>query len=252
MKHPQLLLAAALTLLALTMRAAAAKTEMDAEGLVEARDFLEGYRTLNAGDEEFFNLYSDDATLHVHIPGRDHGFVLLGRAYKAWGRENVKSGHLKLDGSIFRGASVERRAERLVIHARRYSTTRCYWDEGYRVVIEKLGSEERILDEEVTLNPAAHCDPTALEADANRVSVTGAGPSWNSPHRPTAAATAAWQPLSQDEIAAMALKIAREAAATPTASVPAGAPSRNPLLPTRKTSNSIHSDVRVDPSDGDE
>ncbi len=249
MKHLHPLLAALLTLPALNV---AAHTEMDAEGLLEARDFLEGYRTLNAGDEKFFNLYSDEATLHVNLLGQDHGFVLRGRAYKAWGRENLKSGHLILDASIFRGASVERRGKRLVIHARRYSTTRCYWDEGYRVVIEKQGSEERILDEVVTLNPASHCDPTAVEADTNRFGLTSASSSWNSPSRPNAAATAAWHPLSQEEIAAMALKLAREAAATPTASVPTAAPSGNTSPPIQKASQTIHSDVRVDPSDGDE
>ena len=108
--------------------------------IVEASAFLEEYRvTGEAQSAQFYDLYSDRAVIHARVQGNDQGVAFQGRAFKAWGRELLKDGRTGLDGSVFREATVEQRANRLIIRAKRYSTTRCYWDPVYQVGIEREG-----------------------------------------------------------------------------------------------------------------
>jgi hypothetical protein len=145
--------------------------------LVEAKTFLDQYRSAShAQSPQFYDLYSDRAVVHAHIQGQDKGVAFQGRAYKQWGRTLLQSGRAALDGSVFRDATVEQRGDRMVIHAKRYSTTRCYWDPTYLVGIEKEGAAYRIVEERLGTNPGARCgasDAASLAAAPAAASIPG-------------------------------------------------------------------------------
>jgi hypothetical protein len=83
--------------------------------------------------------------------------VFDGRAFKRWGRELLEAGRISLDSSTFREATVQQRGSRLIIRAKRYSTTNCYWDDGYQMSIEREGASDRIIDERLAANLTSHC-----------------------------------------------------------------------------------------------
>jgi hypothetical protein len=148
----------AVILIALPSFAAPASEPVRAVDIVESSAFLEGYRVASeAHSAEFYDLYSDRAVIHVHIQDHEQGVAFQGRAFKGWGRQLLQEGRAAPDGSIFHDATVEQRGNRLLIRAKRYSTTKCYWDVGYQVGIEREGSSYRIVDERLTTNPSAHC-----------------------------------------------------------------------------------------------
>ena len=114
---------------------------------------------------------------------------------------------------------MEQRGNRLLIRAKRYSTTRCYWDPTYQVGIEREGSWYRIVDERLTTNPTAHCVPEHAVANASG-SMTSPPPEFTlsppigsvRPFNPQSAA--GWHPLSQQELADKAMQLAQQMAAT--------------------------------------
>jgi hypothetical protein len=183
--------------------------------VVESGAFLEGYRAASeAQSVDFYDLYSDRAVIHIRI--QDRGIAFQGRAFKAWGRQLLKEGRTALDASIFRDATVEQRGNRLLIRAKRYSTTRCYWDLTYQLGIEREGPSYRIVDERLTTNPGARCGPERIAADVSRsmtpltpessLSLTPGGPRSLDAQRPV------WRPLSQQELADKALQLAQQLA----------------------------------------
>jgi hypothetical protein len=185
--------------------------------IVESGVFLEGYRAASeAQSAEFYDLYSDRAVIHIRTQDQDRGIAFQGRAFKAWGRQLLKEGRGGLDGSIFRDATVEQRGSRLLIRAKRYSTTRCYWDLTYQVGIEREGLSYRVVDERLTTNPAARCEPERIAADVSRTMILppsefGLSPTLNSA-RPLDARSAEWRPVSQQELADKAMQLAEQMA----------------------------------------
>jgi hypothetical protein len=185
--------------------------------IVEAGAFLEGYRTASeAQSTDFYDLYSDRAVIHIRTQDQDRGSAFQGRAFKAWGRQLLKEGRAGLDGSIFRDATVEQRGNRLLIRAKRYSTTRCYWDLTYQVGIEREGPSYRIVDERLTTNPASRCGPERIAADVPG-SMTAPAAEFSSSQTSGNAASldaqrAEWRPLSQQELADKARQIAQQMA----------------------------------------
>ena len=205
--------------IALQSFAAAAAEPVRSVDIVEASAFLEGYRAASeAQSSEFYDLYSDRAVIHARIHDQSQGVAFQGRAFKAWGRQLLKEGRAALDGSIFRDATVEQRGSRLIIRAKRYSTTRCYWDPNYHVGIEREGPSYRIVDERLTTNPTAHC-----LAERTLVNASGSMP-LSAPEftlSPTSSSVrpldsqgmASWHPLSQQELADKAMQLAQQMAA---------------------------------------
>jgi hypothetical protein len=183
--------------------------------IVESTAFLEGYRAASeAQSPDFYDLYSDRAVIHARILNQAKGVAFQGRAYKQWGRELLVSGRAALDGSVFRDATVEQRGTRMVIRAKRYSTTRCYWDATYQVGIEKEGASYRIVDERFTTNPAAQCVPGRAAADPRVVSLVppaefSGPPGYPSSRVVDAPTVPAWHPLSQEELAGEARQLAQ-------------------------------------------
>jgi hypothetical protein len=187
--------------------------------IVESSAFLEGYRAASeAQSAEFYDLYSDRAVIHARVQDQGQGIAFQGRAFKAWGRQLLKEGRAALDGSIFRDATVEQRGIRLLIRAKRYSTTRCYWDPTYQLGIEREGPSYRIVDERLTTNPTAHCVPEHAVVNASE-SMTlpprefSLSPAISSVRPFDPQSTASWHPLSQQELADKAMQLAQQMAA---------------------------------------
>jgi len=189
---------------------------------VEAKDFLDRYRTLNnAQSPEFYDLYSDRAVIHVVIQGQNQGVSFQGRIYKPWARDLLQRGRAGLDGSVFRDATVERRGARLVLRAKRYASTHCYWDTSYQLGIEKEDAVYRIVEERYAINPSAHCDAAPAVAATQTLAGIDAGgtapamtlQSNSNPVFAGSPVTGGYRPLSQQEIAETALRMAQEMAA---------------------------------------
>jgi len=209
----------AATFIVLQSNAVSAVEPVRSVDIVESSAFLEGYRAASeAQSADFYDLYSDRAVIHARIQDQDQGIAFQGRAFKTWGRQLLKEGRAGPDGSIFRDATVEQRGSRLLIRAKRYSTTRCYWDPTYQVGIEREGSSYRIVEERLTTNPTAHCVPERTTADASK-NMTLPPPEVRLP--PTTGgvrlldpqSTVGWHPLSQQELADKAMQLAQQMAA---------------------------------------
>jgi hypothetical protein len=207
----------AVLLIALCSFPALAAEPVRSVDIVESSAFLEGYRAASeAQSADFYDLYSDRAVIHARIQNREQGIAFQGRAFKAWGRLLLKEGRAAPDGSIFREATVEQRGSRLLIRAKRYSTTRCYWDPTYQVGIEREGPSYRIVDERLTMNPTAHCVPEHAVANASGSMTPEFTPSTVSGGvRPLDSQGIApdWHPLSQQELADKAMQLAQQMAA---------------------------------------
>ena len=185
--------------------------------IVEASAFLDGYRAASeAQNPDFYDLYSDRAVIHARVQDHHSGIAFQGRAFKAWGRQLLDERRAGLDGSIFRDVTVEQRGRRLLIRAKRYSTTLCYWDSTYQVGIEREGASYRIVEERLTTHPDAHCPPErtktepALSLPPPDLSV----PSTLASRRlldPEGAM--GWHPLSQQDLADQARQLAEQIAA---------------------------------------
>ena len=202
--------------------------------IVEASAFLEEYRVASeAQNVEFYDLYSDRADVHARVQDREQGIAFQGRAFKTWGRELLKEGKTGLDGSIFREATVEQRGSRLLIRAKRYSTTRCYWDPTYQVGIEREGATYRIVDERLTTNPTAHClaahiSTGAAQPSPDAVSEATSGISDTSA-RKTDSLGPEWRSLSEQELADKSMRLAQQLAAA-RASLPGPDPATSPSV----------------------
>jgi hypothetical protein len=209
----------AVLLIALQSFPASAAESVRSVDIVESSAFLEGYRAASeAQSADFYNLYSDRAVIHARIQDHGQGVAFQGRAFKAWGRQLLKEGRAALDGSIFRDATVEQRGSRLIIRAKRYSTTRCYWDPNYHVGIEREGPSYRIVDERLTTNPTAHClsERTVVNASASMPlspSELTLSPTSSSGRPLDSQGIANWHPLSQQELGDKAMQLAQQMAA---------------------------------------
>jgi hypothetical protein len=119
-----------------------------------------------------------------------------------------------------------------VIRAKRYSTTRCYWDPTYQVGVEKEGPSYRIVDERLTTNPSAQCAPGRASADPRVVSLVplaelSGPPGYPSSRVVDAPTMPAWHPLSQEELAGQARQLAQ--------AIVAARPSGRPTSPAPAT-----------------
>lgn len=209
-------LAWAVVCVALQSFSAIAAEPVSSVEIVESSAFLEGYWAASeAQSPAFYDLYSDRAVIHARIADRDKGIAFQGRAFKAWGRQLLKEGRSGPDASIFRDVTVEQRGGRLLIRAKRYSTTRCYWDPSYQVGIEREGSSYRIVDERLTTNPSARCmrGTTTLNAQEGVPQQFPAFPTIGGVRQLDPQSTAPWHPLSQQELADKAMRLAQQMSA---------------------------------------
>jgi hypothetical protein len=132
----------------------------------EARQFLLRYSSLSStSNVAVLDLYRDDARIrassftgNVETPAG----ITRGDAWKRQLRAGWYDGTSRLEASSFQAASVARDGERLVIRARRYSQTGCYWDNGYAVVVvpDRIG-QYQILEERISFQRSSVCPSSA-------------------------------------------------------------------------------------------
>lgn len=217
MKNDLFVIASAI-LISLHPSMASAAESVRSIDIVEASAFLEQYRGASEAQRtEFYDLYSDRAVVHARVQGREQGVAFQGRAFKGWGRELLKEGKTGLDGSIFRDATVEQRGNRLIVRAKRYSTTRCYWDPAYEVGIEREGAAFRIVDERLTTNPTVLClsahnsagiSLSTTYAATDPLAVMSGAPSRGA----DSTGGREWHPLSEQELADKSMRLAQQLA----------------------------------------
>lgn len=139
---------------------------VDSSSIEEAKAFLRHYVRLSAAPNgELLALYSERAVVRARAADHPTDNVFQGSAYKQWGLALVLSRKAVLDASVFKDATVERRAGRLVIRARRYAINRCYWDGNYLLGIEREAGQWRIVEERMTTQPQASCSAAQAQAD---------------------------------------------------------------------------------------
>lgn len=152
----------------------------------EARLFLLRYVGLTAtSDVAALEMYRDDARVRVSSwqGGREvQSAVASGKGWKQQLRSGWFDGTTRMEASSFQEAQVVAQGQRLVIHAKRYSQTRCYWDNSYAAVIEPdRNGQYQIVEERLSFQRDAFC-PTATQAGTvalpgvRRLPVVAAGP----------------------------------------------------------------------------
>lgn len=152
--------------------AALAQDAPPADATKEARQFLLRYAGLTStSDVAVLELYRDDARIRVtsYLGERQtQAGVVRGTDWKGQLRAGWYDGTSRLEASSFQDASVVLDRERLVIRARRYSQTGCYWDNGYAVAIvaDRTG-QYQIAEERISFQRASSC-PTPGGALAQR------------------------------------------------------------------------------------
>lgn len=150
----------------------------------QARLFLLRHAGLTAtSDVAALDLYRDDARISVSAwqGGQEiERGIAQGKAWKAQLRAGWFDGTTRLEASSFQEAGVTAHGQRLVIRAKRYSQTRCYWDNGYAVAIEPdERGQYRIVEERLTFLRDATCRTMAAGVAA-------------APATPTAPMSQAW------------------------------------------------------------
>lgn len=192
--------ALALAMSAASLAVGAAEPQQDGQAAAkEARMFLLRYVGLTAtSDVAALDMYRDDARIRVSSwqGGREaQAGLAIGKGWKQQLRAGWFDGTTRMEASSFQDATVIAQGNRLLIRAKRYSQTRCYWDNGYAVAIEPdKNGHYQIVEERVTFQRDALCPraPTLTAA----ASPVPAG-------RPVVAAAAATPfPLSQTQSAA--------------------------------------------------
>ena len=152
----------------------------------EARMFLLRYVGLTAtSDVAALDMYRDDARIRVSSwqGGREaQAGLAIGKGWKQQLRAGWFDGTTRMEASSFQDATVTAQGPRLLIRAKRYSQTRCYWDNGYAVAIEPdKNGHYQIVEERVTFQRDAFCPRASTLAAATPPQPTA---------RPVAAAAA--------------------------------------------------------------
>lgn len=154
-------LALRLVLLALPIAASAATPAVKPDSAKEAKTFLLRYTGLTStSDVAALNMYRDDARVQIWSwqGGKSQPGQVSGKEWKQRLRSGWFDGTTKLEASSFEGAKVIEKGQRLVIQARRYSQTRCYWDNGYAVAIEPdAAGQYQIVEERISFQRDATC-----------------------------------------------------------------------------------------------
>lgn len=150
---------------------AVAASTVDASLVEQSKAFLRRYAELSATQSpELLDLYSDKATIRARAADRAGATTVVdGRSFKALMRESMPRGRAEADASNFHRGTVEQRGERLLIRARRYSANRCYWDDGYMVVLVREQSAWVILEETVGTQMESRCSATQAAMGGNGV-----------------------------------------------------------------------------------
>ena len=133
--------------------------DVNSVSIEETKAFLARYSILSTEQSGLLtDLYSDRAVISIRTDNQPNVNVFQGRAYKQWLRDLVRQKTVTLDAVVYKDVVLERRNNRLVVRAKRYSTNRCYWDGNYQIALEREGAQYKIVEELVTTQPGARCD----------------------------------------------------------------------------------------------
>ena len=144
-------------------------SEAASDAAQEARIYLLRYVGLTStADVAAVDLYRDDAHVRIAtmVDGREtRASVVDGKRWKQQLRAGWFDGSTRLEASSFEGASVTTEGNRLLIRARRYSHTRCYWDNSYAVAIEPdRAGQLHIVEERINFERSTLCSDKAQQA----------------------------------------------------------------------------------------
>jgi hypothetical protein len=141
---------------------------LDSKVLEEAKDFLKKHlHYYNTGNIGLAKLYSKDAEIALTITKQNNhtiNTVLSGQAWiqrlrEAWGSGRAANEAIELHNVTINGDGAS-----LDITAQRYSKTRCYWDNNYKISITKNGLPSyRIIKETALINHNNLCPQPSLE-----------------------------------------------------------------------------------------
>jgi hypothetical protein len=141
-----------------------AAAQLDKKLADDAKEFLKKYLQYNnTGNIELANLYSPEAEITLSINkqyGQTKQTKLNGQTWAKLLRDALGGGQATAELLEFHNVSVSGNGENLEITAQRYSTSRCYFDNDYKIVITKDARPAyRIIKETIYINHNNLCQP---------------------------------------------------------------------------------------------
>lgn len=143
-------------------------TPLDNKVLEEVKDFLKKHlQYYNTGNIELAKLYNNDAEINLTITKQNNhtiNTVLSGQEWIQRLREAWGSGRTTNEALELHNVTINDNDTNLDITAQRYSKTRCYWDNSYKLSITKNSLPSyRIIKETVLINHNNLCPQPSLE-----------------------------------------------------------------------------------------
>jgi hypothetical protein len=137
-------------------------TELDKQLVLDAKRFLTAYlKYTNTRNIDLLKLYSDDATIKVTVITLDRATKVTdfsGQAWKQLLRETWYNGQPAVEPVELHNVSIQGNGTSLEVSAQRYSQTRCYWDNNYKVTFAKNDrGEYQIINETLTIDHKNQC-----------------------------------------------------------------------------------------------
>jgi len=143
--------------------AVATATDMDNQLILSAKHFLTDYfqytNTRNIND--LLKLYSDDAAIKVTVITLNNAIKsseINGQAWKQLMRESWDSRKTMLEPAELHNVNIQSDGISFNVTAQRYSQTRCYWDNNYKIsFIKSADGEFRITKESLYIDHKSQC-----------------------------------------------------------------------------------------------
>lgn len=140
----------------------AAPADVEQSAVQDAKAFLQRMSALaQIYSLDVLSLYADEAVIHakaVDARADAKPLNIKGSHWKSLLREAIEQGVPHIEVSNFHRARVEQIGERLVVRAQRYSTTRCYWDNNYQLVLVRQSAGAfKIVEETLGTRRDATC-----------------------------------------------------------------------------------------------
>jgi hypothetical protein len=137
-------------------------TELDKQLVLDAKRFLTAYLNYtNTRNIDLLKLYSDDGTIKVTVITLDRAnkeTTFSGQAWKRLLRESWYSGQPAVEPVELHNVSIQDNKTNLEVSAQRYSQTRCYWDNNYKVTFAKNETGEyQITNETLYIDHKNQC-----------------------------------------------------------------------------------------------
>ena len=149
-------------------------TELDKQLVLDAKHFLTTYLNYtNTRNIDLLKLYSDDGTIKVTVITLDRAnkeTTFSGQAWKRLLRESWYSGKPAVEPVELHNVSIQDNKTSIEVSAQRYSQTRCYWDNNYKVTFAKNETGEyQIINETLYIDHKNQCPiPDTMTINQNK------------------------------------------------------------------------------------